>query len=499
MIAPVLVTIGVLLVDVLQDIGIDDDLGTPIYVPAPEAAILVWAVLATVVLVTAIRQIGAGRKVRGWLIAVFGGLATLEIVAVIATFRPASELLIQTASAPLWFPLSLLDLDGSGVRFGFIQQGLIGSEVIAANAAMVTRPMLVAIGFLVGYGIAASRAVDRGVAVRLAEPLRATAFRPIGLSALVVPALALALWAFGLTGVTGALSPFNDEVGEHHIWAHEIRQAAIVAAVAGLVLLLAGRGPVVFPALLALVALVCADSVVDSNDAVDPRTGVLAFGIGAAVLCGAWGVSRALRGVPSRDDVRRTMAGFAILCAACAPAIAFHVPDWESRLPGRFWIASGVAVALLVVLAQIFALRSREHPIPMVVAVPLVLVLGGAAGYASTQHLLFAFTAAPLIVAVTWLMRPARSVWKRAAIMLAAVVAGLPFGYAQLYSSMLFGETLMASAGYSFPADGLPFLPGAILVGIVLSIIIAGKVVPNPAPPPASPAPAAQPEPEPVR
>jgi hypothetical protein len=495
MIAPVSIAVGVLLVYALQNARFHDEFGTRIYVPATEVAILVWVVLTTVVVVSVVRQVNAGHRVRAWLTALLGGLVALDITAIVATFRPASELKIQAASAPLWFPLTLLDLEGSGVRFGYINQGLIGSEVIARNAALVTRPMLIAVGFLAGYGIAASQTVAREAAVRLPALAQAKAFRPLPRLAMAIPALALALWAYGLTGITGALNPVTDQVGEHHIWAHEIRQAAIVAAVAGLALLLAGRGPVVFPAALAFVALAAADSVFDTIDAVNVQSGVLAFALGAGVLYGAWGLSRALRNIPPQDAVRRSLAGFAVLAAACAPAVAFHVPDFGTLLPGSFWIASGIAVALLTIVAQILALMSREHPIRTVVAVPLVLALGGIAGYASTLHPLFAFAAAPLTVATIWLMRPAKSVWKRAAVMLAALVAAIPLGYAQLYASLMFGEILMVAAGYSFPVDGLPFLPGSILVGILLSVVVSTKVVPRPASPPPHAAPAVQPEP----
>ncbi|MBX6722658.1 MAG: hypothetical protein IRY92_05385, partial [Dactylosporangium sp.] len=258
---------------------------------------------------------------------------------------------------------------------------------------------------------------------------------------------------------------------------------------------LAGRGPVVFSAVLAFVVLIAADSVFDSVDAVDVRAGMLAFVLGAAVLYGAWTLSRALRTIPSRDDVRRSLAGFAVLAATCAPAVAFHVPVFESRLPVSFWITSGTAVGLLTIVAHTLALMAREHPIRRVVAVPLVLVIGGVVGYASTLHPLVAFAAAPLTVATTWLIRPARSVRMRTAIMLAALVAAIPLGYVQLYASLMVGGSLMAAAGYSLPADGLPFLPGSILVGIPISVVVSARVVPRPAPPPPPAVSAVQPQP----
>jgi hypothetical protein len=140
-------------------------------------------------------------------------------------------------------------------------------------------------------------------------------------------------------------------------------------------------------------------------------------------------------------------------------------------------------VALLMMVAQVLALMARERPMRTVVAVPLVLAIGTIAGYASTLHLFFVIAAAPLVVAIVWLMRPARSRWKSAAVMLGALVVAMPLVYVQLYSGILFGEVLMAAAGYEFPVDGLPFLPGSIVVGIVLGTIISARVVPQPAPP----------------
>jgi len=491
MLAPVLIAVGVSLVHALQDARFLDELGT--YVPASHLAVLVWTALATVLVVSVVRRVNAGRQLQAWMMALLGGFVTLDITAIVAASRSASQVNVPMASAPLWFPLALLDLHGSGVRFGDINQGLVGSEVVAGHAALVARPMLLATVFLFGYGTAASRIAASRETVGLPALAPATGL-PRPRLALAIPALALALWAFGLTGVTGALNSVNDDVGEHHIWAHEIRQAAIVAAVAGLALVLAGRGPVVFPAVLAFVVLIAADSVFDSVDAVDVRSGVLAFVLGAGVLYGAWTLSRASRAIPPRADVRRSLAGFAVLAATCAPAVAFHVPVFESRLPASFWITSGMAVGLLTIVAHTLALMSREHPIRRVVAVPLVLVIGGVVGYASTLHPLVAFAAAPLTVATIWLIRPAGSVPRRAAMMLAALVAAIPLGYVQLYASLMVGESLMAAAGYSFPVDGLPFLPGSILVGIPISVVVSARVVPRPASPPPA-VPAVQPEP----
>lgn len=106
--------------------------------------------------------------------------------------------------------------------------------------------------------------------------------------------------------------------------------------------------------------------------------GLLAFVLGVVVLCGAWGLAKAFRTTPSHAAVRRSLAGFAVLCAA--------------------------------------------HP-------------------------------------------------------------------------RLFGESIMAAARYDFPVDGLPFLPGAILVGILLGVVISGRVVPRAVPPAPQAAPVVQPEP----
>jgi hypothetical protein len=44
--------------------------------------------------------------------------------------------------------------------------------------------------------------------------------------------------------------------------------------------------------------------------------------------------------------------------------------------------------------------------------------------------------------------------------------------YLALAPALLFGSWLMRGAGYEFPADGLPYLPGALLVGLALAALL---------------------------
>ncbi|WP_117211408.1 hypothetical protein [Allorhizocola rhizosphaerae] len=452
--APVVVVGAPLLVELLE---VEPFGGHPAFVPVYVSyevpGLLLWAVCFTVVAALAVTVR------RGRLAGLVGTLVVLDLAAIVTAWDAARKAGIGVASAPLWFPFALLDLDNNGMRLG---------EMVPSSAAMVVRPCLAASVFVLGYAFAAKVAVRRPVEVRV--PLGQAAPRP-ALRGWVIAGAGLALWVYALTVLTGALNDFTDEMGEHHLWAHEIRQAAILVMVTGLALAIAGRGAIVLPGVLALGTLWAIDSVFDARDAANANAALLAAGLGAIVLYGAWQLARLFR--TDEIAVRRSLAGFAVLGASCAPAVAYHWPTWNTRLPDGFFVASAVVVGLLVLAALVCASAVRGRP--MWIAAVVVAAVAGAGSVTP----FFAAAGVPLAVIAVWFMVPRRSVGRRVLVMVAALVAAIPVGLTQMYSSFPFADALMAAAGYSFPVDGVPFLPGAILVGTVAAIIIASRVVPR--------------------
>ena len=321
-------------------------------------------------------QVRAGRKARARLTAVVGSLVLLDAVGIVAAVTTSVPHEVPLWTGPAWFPLSLLDPYGTGFEFGVQDQGFVGSQAVVSAAASSTRVLFAAVALLWAY----NRNV-REREVRISLPTQVPLPRTARLGA-GIAVVALLTWGYAAAAVTPALTAEVDSVGEFHIWAQEIRLGALVAAVLGLSLVLAGRGAVVVPSLLAFAGLMTADSIVDSRDLAGPVVGVAAVLIGLAVLLAAFVAGRFLGG--GRVDgvgARRTAAGVAVLGALSGPALFLQAPESDlPALPRGLAVVTGIDVFLLLLAACCAAFAVRTPSRPRWVAVTVTAVIAGGLG-----------------------------------------------------------------------------------------------------------------------
>ncbi|MFC6022815.1 hypothetical protein ACFP2T_42510 [Plantactinospora solaniradicis] len=522
--------------------------GVTILESEPVLPVLLWVVLiaplaGAVAVAWFVRR--GRRRVLAIAGAVVGGLVALDLTAIVAGWHAAVAENVAFGTAPWWFPLTLLDREGSGVSFGRVEQGYVASETVVMIVANTLHPLLAATAFVLCYGVSAGRRLNPATApapspAPVAAPAPASPPGPAptappaavaadGTSAVrlqrfgaAVAAIGLGLWTYGLTVLTPGLAEVAavDEVQswELHLWAQELRQGGVVLAVLGLLVAAAGRGPVLLPGLLGA-ALLPLDSFLDAADLTGPSTVPGTFGIGVAVLAIGWWLSGALAdptghpATPGRDghpatpggdghpatpggDVdpatRRRLAWVSAVAALCAPALLSRASGPEALTPVGYPAVTAITVGMFAVLAMVTALAVRGSRLPLAIAVPVVgtpvllmVTLGGLTGGIAWE-IGYAAALGPvlaaIVLAVMTMRRRPRAVLRWAVVGFSAVVFGLPLMYAQFVLASPAGEPLMRAAGYGRPVDGLPFLPGAVLVAIPLAVVLATRIVPPPSP-----------------
>ncbi|MEV4756692.1 hypothetical protein AB0J86_16470 [Micromonospora sp. NPDC049559] len=484
-----------------QDPGVDD--GTVTVLAAETGpALLLWAALIVPVAVLTVRLVERGRRGRGWLVGVVGGLLALEFAAVLAGRHVAAVEGLSLTTSPWWFPLSLLETYGGGIRFGPVEQGSVASETVVDIVAGTLRPLLTATAFVLLYGVRAARATtaDRAARATTAAPTLTPAdgaavappapvtvppgHRRLGLVAL---AAGLALWAYAATILTPQLAEVArvDAVQswELHLWVQELREAAIVLGVLGLVVAAATRGPVLLPGLLVAALLVTVDSVLDTVDAGGPAAlaGALALAAGVAGA-GRWAVGALAgqRGV-SEAEVRRRLAWVAAAAALLAPAPLMPAAMAGSLTPVGYPAVTAALAGLLAALAAAGALAARPGRLPSRLAVPLVaapgLLLATLGALTTTVRLDYSVTLGlPLVAYALALATARRERWavpRWVGIALGAALLGLPAVYVQLALGVPAGMPLIRAAGYGNPVDGLPYFPGAVILALPVAALVA--------------------------
>jgi hypothetical protein len=466
--------------DYLEDMQVGASGGTLLYTLDTAAGLAVWVIGGVAVTIAVLRRRNSGYRREGWIAAIVGGLLTLEIAAIVAVYRSAGAIGVPTSTAPLWFPLSLLDVDHSGIVFGTVDQGYVPSATIAGAAAGLTRPLLALTGFLIGYAIHARRAVPASRPAPV-EPERTPGW--VRTATGVVCATGIAGWAY-LVGFVTPRALAMDQNGELHLWAQELREYAILLAVLGFAGRLAGRVPVALASVGAYAALVGTDSALDATGTTGPRAVAYALLAAALVTGTGWLLARRIAGPGTGDGSgRRAHATIAVLAALATPG-AFVAMDSDPA-PAALVVASYTVMVLLWITACTAALGSRRTPLPRLVGAlltggPAVLLAVYAVDTGRTEPSQYAVMAGTLlVVAVSGLIRWDRSprrlrtvgVWSALAVV--AVPAGVALTYGQLAIALLVGPALMAAAGYGFPADGLPFQPGVVIVGLALGLLLS--------------------------
>ena len=539
-VAPFVVATGVVAVNAMITMQEHRDGGTLIVVPRPLPAILLWIALVTPLAALTVSLLHRGRKWWAGGAAIGLGLAALELTAVAAGWHVADR--IGAATAPLWFPYSVLSLDGSLVALD-ANGGFVGGAVISVIAGTL-RPLLIATAFVLMYGLRASRAdvlalpayERRNPAYErmnpAERPARAALARARAVFAFSTVAIGLALWAYLSVILTPRLADLAEaeairvggpsnampeaiESTEQHLVAHEIRLAAIVLVVLALLFVIAASGPMLLPGILVAAAMVVGDSALDRIDARGAGAAATAFAFGIVAVALGWWLGRVLRPRDGQEvserEVRRRFAAIATIAALCAPALLFHAFVAYGAPPFAFPVTVAVTGGLLAAVASLAALAARGEKVSRAVAAAVVcgpVLLAAALGMGVTSSEWFKATAGlglPLVFFLIAVMtlgttRPAR---RRSAVAtsvrwtvggVAAVALGLPMLYLQLPLAILIGQPLMYAAGYELSYDGVPMMSGTVLVAIPLALLVASRVAPRAAPA-SGVAPSALPEP----
>jgi hypothetical protein len=460
-------------------------------------AVVVWTVLAGLVAVLTGSFLYSGRTRLGWVTGVAGMLFALEVTAVVAGLSSATAVGLDLATAPAWFPMTLLDESHSGIAFGVISfrggQDLAASEAVTGVINLLVRPLLLCSAFLLAYAIRVSRAaatVPVPAAVVRPEPVH-TASVSVQRFALAVSAVGLAWWAYCSAWLTPA------DLGAPFVWVQEQRYVAILLTVLALVTMMAGRGPVALPAVLAFTAMLAADWTVEVTHLHGPvvAAGLLLVGVaapGAAWLLAGWLVGRGT----NTTSARRAHGLVAILAAFAAPTLDWHMNTRDAMPTAR--AAGNIAlVVLLCLTAIVAALAARRSPLPLGAFVVLLLaaapLLYGAGvmdefmGQIDPRLVVGMALAVMALAATRWQagVRPRyQAVIRGAGWVLAgvgALVAGFPLAIVQLFAARWVAQTFREVAGYPTQGDwAAPFAPGVIIVGLVLSVALSLRTTPRP-------------------
>jgi hypothetical protein len=314
---------------------------------------------------------------------------------------------------------------------------------------------------------------------------------------LVAVALGVAGWAVTVVVWTASIlvkSAYDMPGDEVHLWAQEVREAGILLVALGFVLALPEVLPAAAPSVLLFAALLTADSVLDAADAHGARALFGALVLGAGLVGLAWQAARVLgadRAAASVHSGRRRYAAVSVVAAYCAPALFAQTDALDHGGPVAVGlpVMTAVTVAALAVVAMLSALGARREPVRTPAAIALVaapaLVLGAIGALTGNGSPLVQYAVVlgpPFVVYSAAVMRwrgirPVRGALRWTALGIGALVLGVPVAYLALAPGILFGSALIRAAGYAFPVDGLPYLPGVLVFALGLAMILPGRLV----------------------
>ena len=253
--------------------------------------------------------------------------------------------------------------------------------------------------------------------------------------------------------------------------------------VVALILAIRQRGRIIPAALVGYIGLFIVDGTVDARG-MSGRTATVTMIVGAVVVlfvAGSISMLAARRRCSPLTD-RRGTAAVAIAAALLAPMLAMQFENAENfeRLPAGL-VPSGIAMmALLWCAAVALAAAIRVTPLAVPAAVgyvfiPITVLVVADLSRAVWRHGVMAL-AAPLLAVVVlaviygrnWI-RPSRWLLLGAA----AVLVTIPYAGAAVLLALAFGGTTVAASGYAYPADGVPIVPGALPLAVIVGLFLA--------------------------
>jgi hypothetical protein len=415
-----------------------------------------WLVLAGSLAAVVVRLVGTGRVTVALMVAVGGG-------AVVAT------LAVAMAAVPV------------PGRSGMGLAGALPSSLTRRDGSGLTLMLLAATAFLLSYALRAGRVAGRAPASTGDATPRGWAASRLGA---IVGLLGVALWVTA-TAVVVPDRPATVTLDHlrYEAWARDLRQAAILVAVLGLILWLSARGPAVLSGVLALTALAATDLALAGWSGSRLVPSLITLVAAAAAGLGGWALTRLRAG--AGVAYTRPWGGVAIVSAYCAPTLMWRggwsTPTFVAVPPGLAE-GTGAVVGLLIALAVAGVLQARGARAGdrgTIAATAILAAEGAALAYALTfgtqWTTLTAFLGVPLVVVALVVMRgpsddppPFRAARWLFGVPLAMLMSGLLLVMCVLAPEFLFGQWV---AG-----DSHPVLPGAAVVGALLAVVAAPLV-----------------------
>jgi hypothetical protein len=328
-------------------------------------------------------------------------------------------------------------------------------------------------------------------------------------------AVAVGAWAYTVSVLTPAMPQVSERApmpggdGEIYLWVAELRWAAILLAVLGLLVATAHRSSPLKATTALGVLLLGVDAVLDRIDAGGSGGLQIALAAGTVATGAAWLIAGAPAPPTDTENLRtrNRLAAVAMIAALCGPLLyAQGTPAVNHPfLPVGLALTTAGVTVLFVVLGTVTAIGVRRRPLPAAAAAALVgvpaLVLAGLGAFLGNGvdeglAAMGVLLAVPLAVVLFAVMRRHRA---RRRALTAALWTGLTvlaapltiaFAYLAMMPGMFVPVFLFGLAGTGYPADGISLVPGALLVALPVAAWAGASLSRRPAAAATKPAPA---------
>ena len=300
---------------------------------------------------------------------------------------------------------------------------------------------------------------------------------------------------------------------EGRLWMHELQLFSIVCAALCLLCAAAYRGRPLLPTLAGSTVLLAVNMTVVRAEWTTPQ--LLPWLAAGGILLGmaAWWASMRLAAKRRRQrPPRRLVITITVLAAFLVPGSFFpriYVVEGTQAPPILLLVVVGLPTILTILAVMgVFATSKRPPPGPawrFAAGLALLPAVGGTLYFqdglislqsaeSSLQYLIFI---APLVLAVpvaVWTSfairgRPAspRRLGQYALLAPPLLIAGLVTAYASIIASGILSRLLLFPMEYAQTYDGLAYIPGAVVLGLLLGHLTTTRLDPanpNPAPAP---------------
>jgi hypothetical protein len=297
---------------------------------------------------------------------------------------------------------------------------------------------------------------------------------------------------------------------EGRLWMQELQLSCIVVAALCLLCAAAYRGRPLIPTLAGSATLLAVDMTVVRAGWTTPRLLVWLAAGGLIVGMAAWWTSTRPRTNRHRErDRRRLVITITVLAAFLVPGSFFpriYVSEGVQTPPVVLLVVVGLPTILTIIAAMgVSAASNRPSRGPawqLPTGLALLPAIGGVLyfrnnsflDYIGQTPLQFLIFMGPLVLAVpvaAWTIsalrdRPltARRLGPRLLIIPLLFLAGLAAAYATIMASILVARLFLFPMEYGQTYDGLPYTPGAVILGLLLGYVTAIRLDParpNPA------------------